>query len=93
MLLSCHFLYQYLDSDETRWKQARQLGKDISQSHATLRLSPLQAIYEVAHFRDRFERAHGKQNSKDLAEAYRGDIRFADGSEEVSDSFADMAIA
>ena len=84
VLLSTRFVYMALDSNEEVWKQARQFREDVSQNHVALRLSPLQAIYEVVHFRRRYERQHGEQSSKALAEAYRGGIRFAETSEEAA---------
>ncbi len=68
-LLSCRFIYVELDSAEDVWKHARQLREDISQNHVALRLSPLQAIYEFVHFRNRHERTHGKQSVRALAPA------------------------
>lgn len=92
ILLSCRFVYLPLDSNDECWKQARQLREDIAQNYTALRLSALQAIYEVVHFRRRHEKLHGKANAKQIAEAYRHGIKFADTSEDVTDSFVDMAM-
>jgi hypothetical protein len=91
-LLSCHFVYVVLDSADEVWKYARQLREDIAQNFATLRFSALQATYEFVHFRNRFERARGKHSARALAEAYRMGIKFAQGSEEVTDYFVDCAL-
>ena len=91
-LLSCSFLYVILDSDEETWKYARQMREDLAQNYATLRLSPLQAVYQFVAFRARNERLHGKQPAKVLAEQYCMGVRRADTSEEVTNSFVDMAL-
>jgi hypothetical protein len=91
-LLSCRFLYIQLDALEDVWKHARQLREDVAQHSVALRLTALQAVYEFVHFRNRYERAHGKQPARALSEAYRAGINFADTSEEVTDSFVDMAV-
>jgi hypothetical protein len=91
-LLSCRFVYLPIDSDEESWKKARQLREDVSQNHAALRLSALQSIYELVHFKRRHERIHGKCSSKFIADAYRTGITFAETSETVTDSFVDQAM-
>ena len=90
-LLSCHFVYVVLDSDEDTWKYARQLREDISLNYATLRLSALQSVYELVHYRAVRERAHGSQAAKAVAEAYSTGVRRASG-EPLTQSFVDSAM-
>ncbi len=68
------------------------LREDVSQNHAALRLSALQLIYELVHFKSRHERVHGKCSSKVIADAYRAGITFAETCETVTDSFVDQAM-
>ena len=91
-LLSCNFVYVILDSDDETWKFARQMREDIAQNYVTLRLSPLQALYQFVAFRARTQRLHGsKQSAKALAEQYCLGVRRADTTEEVTHGFVDNA--
>ena len=92
-LLSCHFVYVILDSDEDRWNYARQLREDISQQYATLRLSALQRVFEVVHFLNTWGQLHGAQSVATAAEAYKAGVRMGTTSESlVTLSFVDSAM-
>ena len=91
-LLSCHFVYVTLDSDEDTWKYARQLREDIAQNYTTLRLSALQALYEFINFKNHRDRVHGHEDAKVLAALYTKGVRMANTTEPVTQSFVESAI-
>lgn len=90
--LSCPFEYRLLDSDEDVIRAARQIREDVSQQHVTLRLSAVQQIFEVIHFKKRKEQTLGKMTAKQVATLYSENMRFADTTEQITESFIDMAL-
>ena len=91
ILLSLHCVFLKLESADDLWKKARQLREDVAQTFLTMRLSALQNIYEVEHFKRKCERLHGKTSATKLTEAFREGITFSDATEKVTDSFVDMS--
>ena len=91
ILLSVHFRYILLDTADKIWRAGRQFREDVAQAYVTMRVSVLQNIYEVVHFRRKHDRLHGKTSAKALAAAFREGMTFSEATEPVTDSFVDMA--
>ena len=56
ILLSVHFRYILLDTADKIWRAGRQFREDVAQAYVTMRVSVLQNIYEVVHFRRKHDR-------------------------------------
>jgi hypothetical protein len=92
-LLSAPFEYWVLDGPDAIWKAARQQRENITKNYETMRLSPMQQMYEFIYFKNKHESTHGPTSAKKLATEYRADIHFAESTEEVSDYYVEQVCA
>lgn len=92
MILSTTFEFLYLESEADIWRHARQLRENLSEKHATMRLSAMAQVFELLTFKTWLEAQHGKMSARAMADAYREKIKFAETSDCVSDAFVDSAI-
>ena len=93
IVLSSPFEYQILESEDDIWKAARQMRENISENHDTMRLSPVQQMFEFVYFKNRKEAIEGALASKKVAEDYRADISFAESTDTISDYRAEQICA
>ena len=90
-MLACPARFVVMSGDDDIHKLCVQLREDVSQSHATLRYSAIQRMFDVHAVMQRKAASTGPPTAAAICEYYQG-IKQAETSEQISKEFVDCAM-
>ena len=92
LALSTLVEFRAVDSaDDVHWA-AVNMREDVVRNFVTMRTTTLWRLYEVYQFKERKDATCGKLGAAKIAHLYKLNMRRAETSEEVTDSFVDNAL-
>ncbi|CAK0907973.1 unnamed protein product, partial [Prorocentrum cordatum] len=92
VLLSATGVFFAAEHDDDRHFKANQIRENFGENFATMRLSALQRVCDIAEFQARKEKTTGPIGAKGIAELYRSKLNMAQTSDKITDGFVDKAL-
>lgn len=91
-LLTVPFEFVECEGDDPRHFMALQYRENLVANYAGMRYSTIMKIFDLESFMDRKARTTGRLTSAACAAMYRESLTLSAASEEITDSFVDMAL-
>ena len=91
-LLTVPFEFVECEGEDPRHFAALQYRENLVANYAGMRYSTIMKIFDVEAFMDRKARTTGRLTSAACAAMYRASLTISAASEEITDSFVDMAL-